>query len=493
MEETMTCPFSNESAKVLWRLQQVNFEVVTKRDVEEPNTSLLSEEQSIAFKDILTFLNDPSRSMHLLSGFAGTGKTFTISMLIEHLLSKKMVNAVAMTAPTNKAVKVMHDMANYKDNRLDYRTIHSLLGLKEQIDGYGNQKFVQLYGEECSIQSYSLVIIDEVSQLSDELFTLLLKYVKAVKILFVGDIAQIPPVGCLDCIPLSKAGQEKYGIGVSELIKIQRQSEGNPIIVTSMKIRNALGRENVLPVKNSEYSDKGDGVFYLDYSEDKSVIKAMLQYYYCSEQYKENMNFVKTVAWTNKTVDTLNEQVRVMIYGKDIPKVVIGERLIANKPIIDIDSPLPSKPILFTTNDEFEVVSIKIDTRMYMQSVLKFYILEVEYAGTYSKVRKYIKIIHEESEGNYMAILDILKEKATSQKKGTWEAAGAWKEFFRFQDNFADVNYAYAITCHKSQGSTYVNTFVINSDIDKNKRIVERNRIKYTAFTRSSSRLIVID
>ena len=92
-----------------------------------------------------------------------------------------------------------------------------------------------------------------------------------------------------------------------------------------------------------------------------------------------------------------------------------------------------------------------------------------------------------------MAILDILKEKATSQKKGTWEAAGAWKEFFRFQDNFADVNYAYAITCHKSQGSTYVNTFVINSDIDKNKRIVERNRIKYTAFTRSSSRLIVID
>ena len=113
------------------------------------------------------------------------------------------------------------------------------LGLKEQIDGYGQQKFVQLYGEDCSIQSYGLVIIDEVSQLSDELFNLLLKYVKprGVKIIFVGDPAQIPPVNCLDCIPLSKEGQDKYNIGVSELNTIQRQSEGNPIIVTSMKIR----------------------------------------------------------------------------------------------------------------------------------------------------------------------------------------------------------------------------------------------------------------
>lgn len=446
--ETMTCPFDNESAKVLWDLQNVNFEVINKRDVLTPDISLLSAEQKKSFDSILKFISDESKGLYLLKGYAGTGKTFTISMLIEYLLSKRMVNAIAMTAPTNKAVKVMYDMAKYKDNRIDYRTIHSLLGLKEQIDGYGQQKFVQLYGEDCSIQSYGLVIIDEVSQLSDELFNLLLKYVKprGVKIIFVGDPAQIPPVNCLDCIPLSKEGQDKYNIGVSELNTIQRQSEGNPIIVTSMKIRNALGRDNVLPLKVSEVSEQGEGVFYLSYGVDKDAVKTILKRYYCSEQFKQNMSFAKIVAWTNKTVDTLNEQVRMMIYGKDIPKVVVGERLIANKPIVDMDSPDPTKPILFTTNDEFEVVSIKIDTRMYMQSVLKFYILEVEYAGTYSKVRKYIKIIHEDSEGNYMAILDILKEKATSQKKGTWEAAGAWKEFFRFQDNFADVNYAYAIT-----------------------------------------------
>ena len=54
------------------------------------------------------------------------------------------------------------------------------------------------------------------------------------------------------------------------------------------------------------------------------------------------------------------------------------------------------------------------------------------------------------------------------------------------------MNYAYAITAHKSQGSTYNTTFVLEDDIDVNSDIVERNRIKYTAYTRSSKKLYVL-
>jgi len=54
------------------------------------------------------------------------------------------------------------------------------------------------------------------------------------------------------------------------------------------------------------------------------------------------------------------------------------------------------------------------------------------------------------------------------------------------------VSYSYSITAHKSQGSTYNTTFVLEDDINVNIDVVERNRIKYTAYTRASNKLYVL-
>jgi exodeoxyribonuclease-5 len=75
------------------------------------------------------------------------------------------------------------------------------------------------------------------------------------------------------------------------------------------------------------------------------------------------------------------------------------------------------------------------------------------------------------------------------QKKGKDKS---WVIYYNFLRRYADVNYAYAITAHKSQGSTYNTTFVLEDDIDMNINIVERNRIKYTAYTRASKKLYVL-
>ncbi len=66
------------------------------------------------------------------------------------------------------------------------------------------------------------------------------------------------------------------------------------------------------------------------------------------------------------------------------------------------------------------------------------------------------------------------------------KALKKWDEFIRLTEYFARVKYAYTITTHKSQGSTYKKTFIIEDDIFANRNLLEKNRILYTAITRAS-------
>jgi exodeoxyribonuclease-5 len=99
-----------------------------------------------------------------------------------------------------------------------------------------------------------------------------------------------------------------------------------------------------------------------------------------------------------------------------------------------------------------------------------------------------IDILHEDSQMDFNKLANTLKQRAI-QKKGKDKS---WIVYYNFLRKYADVSYAYAITAHKSQGSTYNTTFVLEDDIDMNLDVIERNRIKYTAYTRSSKKLYVL-
>jgi ATP-dependent exoDNAse (exonuclease V) alpha subunit len=64
-----------------------------------------------------------------------------------------------------------------------------------------------------------------------------------------------------------------------------------------------------------------------------------------------------------------------------------------------------------------------------------------------------------------------------------------WENYYNFLNNFAIVKNAYAISAHKSQGSSYNDSLVILNDIVKNRDIIEKNRILYTAITRPKNKL----
>lgn len=489
----------NFNRKQLLRLPDLkeSVEKPAKRAVQTPDDSILKTGQVASMNVMRDWVQKPEGGLLLLKGYAGTGKTFLLNHFTEWYLSNIRGEKIVLTAPTNKAVKVMFEKSEYFHNNLQYSTIHSLLGLVENIDPYGNVTFKPNPAVLPKVQEYRVLIIDESSMLSDELFDMLMPYVMSekLKILFAGDPYQIPPVGKDNCIPFIEEEQKAYEIEVTELSEIVRQAEGSPIIELSLQLRQDIHRDRLMVLDGiTEPNEDGDGVHVFDRNEtaDASEFSSLLmETLFCSENFKENADFVKIIAWRNKTVDYMNDWVRKKLFGEACQKIEIGEKLIADKPIFGDHG----ETILFTSNEEFVVEEFTLANESINegQYSLKYYDARV---GSYTRSGMYvqtkIKILHEDSEVTYDGILTVLASVAKGKPKGSWEAKASWKEFYGFQKMFAPIKYNYAITAHKSQGSTYENTFVIETDINMNRKVFERNRIKYTAITRPSKRLYVL-
>lgn len=458
----------------------------------------LNTDQRLAFERLLTYILDKNdHRIFVLKGWAGTGKTFCISLLVNYILDEVYPNKdwykIAVTGPTNKSVRVIKQASGLYSPRLSFQTIHKLLGLKERITMEGLQEFVADHdgGFKPAINSTKLLIIDEVSMLNDDLFEKVVERREKTKIICMGDPAQIPPVGRPDCIPFMDELLEGYGIKTLQLNTIMRQKLDNPIISSSVLIRENLGASKSLISLENKVNANDEGIEYININdiEVRKSFPDILSKYFKTEEFKKNSEYCKIIAWRNKTVSTMNEIVRKVIYGDESinSKILIGEKLIANNPIIW------QSEILFTTNDEFTVKNYKIKTskvsidRQIIE--IKYYETEVTYLDdTGEECNEVIDILHESSEFDFKKAANFLKSEAIA-KKGKDKS---WIAYYDFLRTYADVNYAYCTSAHKSQGSTYNTAFVLEDDIDMNWDIIERNRIKYTAYTRASKKLYVI-
>jgi exodeoxyribonuclease-5 len=458
--------------------------------------STLNKDQKEAFNKLRDFIYDKQDDdIYVLKGWAGTGKTYCVSVLVRYVLDviypDKNWYKIAVTGPTNKSVRVIKKSTGIRNTRVVFQTIHKMLGLTERITPDGQQEFVNQGDFVPQIQKTKLLIIDEVSMLNDDLFHEIIKYRDRVKIICMGDPAQIPPVGKPDCIPFRDDLLEMYGIKTLELKTIMRQKGDNPIIDTSIAIRSDLENPYIDLGKESRINDKDEGIHFIDINsaDHRNSFTDILSSYFKTEEFKEDSEYSKIIAWRNKTVDTMNNLVRKVIYGEENlgSKILIGEKLIANNPIIEMNQ------ILFNTNDEFSVDNFEIKKEKVRvegeEGVLKYYETRVSFLNDEDKkIIYYIDILHEDSESYFYVLANKLK-KIAIEKRGKEKS---WIKYYDFLRRFADVSYAYAITAHKSQGSTYNTAFVLDDDIDVNPNIVERNRIKYTAYTRSSKKLYVL-
>jgi exodeoxyribonuclease-5 len=485
-----------------------DFELVVpkqSKDLGVPDIESLTRQQRLAFDLMDNYVEapEPPYAAMLLEGYAGTGKSHTMGQLIKKTILMRH-QKIAISAPTNKAVKVIKKLTGYSHTLLEFKTIHSLMGLKLENDDKGKEYFVSDPMTDNTMGTLGLLIIDESSMLNNDLFlgndTMygINHYIKkGLRTIFVGDPLQIPPVNEPDAIPFNETKRQEHDIYRVALTDVVRQAADNPILALATKVRSDISASQIdFPYRTNI---TGAGGIVMINKKDKEELYKTCGHYFGNVRFKLDSDFVKVIAWTNKVVDFMNDKIRPMIYphheGK-LPKIMIGEKLLADKPIFvkKLDDFKGEKNVMvFTTNDEFEVMKYTVqEVTLFGEYRVSVYHTTVTMTDETGKRKtEVIDILHENSELNYNHILEQLKTQALKEKDAATRKK-KWRTFFMVRDKLAHVKYNYAITAHKSQGSTYENAIVIETDIDNNPRIVERNRIKYVAYTRAKSLLFIV-
>ncbi|MDD7267905.1 MAG: ATP-dependent RecD-like DNA helicase [Lachnospiraceae bacterium] len=187
-------------------------------EVKKQDDSHLNEEQQLAIRTAL------SHTVSIVTGGPGTGKTTTINRMISTFLEEN--KQILLGAPTGRAAKRMSEATGF-----EAKTIHRLLEVIGISDEVKQQYFDR--NEENHLEA-DVVIIDEVSMMDLSLFLALLKAIEpGTTLVLVGDVNQLPSVGAgnvlrdmieCDCFP------------VTRLTRIYRQADGSDIIANAHKI-----------------------------------------------------------------------------------------------------------------------------------------------------------------------------------------------------------------------------------------------------------------
>lgn len=425
----------------------------------------LNDGQAYAFTKIIEFFMTPGEyNGVVLKGYAGTGKTYLVKRIIEYASIADPKHKEAITAPTNKAVHVLHKNSPFTDNttvfedygrpkdRIVYCTIHKLMNLKEQISDTGKQTFVTDMKNGNEIEQYKYIIVDETSMLDDNLFLQLMKYKDKIKFIFLGDPAQIPPVNRTDCIPFKQ--DNKYNLLRLELTEIMRQKGDHPIIDAGYKIRNNLTSPSPLGKISTILNGAGHGIIHIDAKTNRKHTRKIIEKYFKSPEYQNDIDYVKIIAWKNKTVESLNNITREILFGKDINRFVVGDKLVANKALFDWTN--HSKfgkiySIKANTSDEFVIQEAVVKEKRFIETsthvnervdaTLKCWSLKVKYKADYL----YLRVIHEDSMAEYLQLLSELKAKAKAARNSS-----LWAMYYNVVKWNDDVIYNYAISAHKS-------------------------------------------
>lgn len=193
----------------------------------------------------------------ILSGGPGTGKTTTINMIIRYFLSEEM--DIFLAAPTGRAAKRMTEATGY-----EAKTIHRLLELNGAVSG--EAKSARFEKNEENPLEADVIIIDEMSMVDIFLFQSLLRAIPVgTRLIMVGDVNQLPSVGPGQVLQdLLKSGC----FPVVMLEKIFRQAQESDIILNAHRIH--AGQDIVLDNKSRDF-------FFLERSDVNVIYKHMIQ------------------------------------------------------------------------------------------------------------------------------------------------------------------------------------------------------------------------
>ena len=444
-------------------------------------------EQISALKTLSEFLSSSEKnSIFLFKGYAGTGKTTMLGAAVKMMDSLRQ--KAILLAPTGRAAKVFADYSGH----IAY-TIHKKIYRQKQFEaGYSGFTLA------ANLHKDTLFIVDEASMIANDnpeiavfgsghLLDDLIQYVYSgdnCRLILMGDSAQLPPVMLTESPALNAAYLKRYLLQVTgvELTQVVRQQENSGILLNATNLRDALrsGKMDVFPkIRTAGFAD-------IRQIDSNDLIEEIASAYS-----RDGMDQTIIICRSNKYANIYNNGVRNRILYRE-EELSAGDRLMIvknnyywGKEHSDID---------FIANGEI-VQALRVGN------------IEEMYGFRFCNLK--VRFIDYDLETQFKIILDALQSEspALSRESNDRLFASVAEDYMDIRSkserikkikddpyfNAVQVKYAYAVTCHKAQGGQWSNVFLDTGYVADDMLGENFYRWLYTAFTRATQRLYLVN
>ncbi len=450
-----------------------------------------TDDQQKAIENICQFIFDKSKSsIFLLKGYAGTGKTTLVSSLVKVLPQLNCDNV--LLAPTGRAAKVLSLYSGKKAF-----TIHKKL-YRLQTNSQGLASFVMMTNK----HKNTLFIVDEASMIntntdhdSQSLFggrnilDDLVEYVYSgqnCKLFLIGDNAQLPPVHMETSPALDRKHiKAKYGFNIfsAQLSLVVRQSLESGILNNATIIRNKLAKSG-----KSIPKFKLDGFFDIKRPHGWELEEAVVDSFSSNEKEQSVI-----ICRSNKRANLYNQHIRnhVLFFEEEISS---GDYLMATRNNY-FWLPKSSDAGFIANGDIMEVLRVIKTDECYGFRFADVSVRLVDYPDEpVTELKLIIDSLHSDKPSLSFKDLSKLYEEIQAEYSNIPEKR---KRYLKIKNNqyynALQVKFAYALTCHKSQGGQWENVFIEPGLIPGTNPDKEFYRWLYTAVTRATKNLYLIN
>ena len=468
-------------------------------EMNESKKITLTDSQQSAFDKITRFVHNAGARVFILKGYAGTGKTTLMKVLIGVLNDEEI--SFSLLASTGRAAKILSNATGHEASTV-HGTIYKYDGLNLDLDEVVKKRETSNVDDSgqlflnfnlCSVKGTDshFYIVDESSMVSDKedktatqamfgsgrLLRDLLEYDKNGKFVFVGDVCQLPPVIQKISPALnSEYFRNTFGFDVeeAELTDVVRQSQGNDIVISAQKVRKLY--YNPQPYKWAKFPLRG-------YKNTHIINDQMeLVSHYISDVRENGYNNATLICYSNRQCNMLTQLIR---------------------PSLGLSSPLLSKGDLLLITQNNYISGLMNGDQVIVEEVS----VQEHRAGlTFVKVK--VKELFTEKTYSQFLISEILYNNQTNltqpqqkellidfyyrmQEKGIKQKSDHFNDMMMTDPylNAIRAVYGYALTCHKAQGGEWDRVYL---DIPRNLPGVEKPYVYqwiYTAMTRAKSEI----
>lgn len=444
-----------------------------------PNTD---QEQAIGLlADFI--LETESRSLFVLKGYAGTGKTMLMSGLTQALPSVRW--KTVLLAPTGRAAKVLSNYA-----RRPAQTIHKKI-FRKQLTEEGTMVFLPAE----NLHKNTLFIVDESSMISAEsgeyghsnLLENLFEYVYSgdnCKLILIGDNAQLPPVGTEESAALNLNYLKvafHLNIHSIELKEVARQKLESTILLTATELRS-----NGLVAGKYPQLHTGADMVRLPGDELEDTLQTALRNYG-----EEN---VVIITRSNKRANLFNQSFRnrIRLFEEDL---CVGDRIMVVKNNY-FWLPEDNRSASFIANGDIaEITKIIRRENLYGCNFCDCQIKLIDYPDLPEQdVKLLIDALYtdtpalspEQQKTLYHTILSDLEPEASKHKRSSYIRQSPYYQALQ-------VKFAYAVTCHKAQGGQWPVVFIDQGYLTEEQIDQSYVRWLYTAVTRATEKVYLIN